>query len=152
MIINRKGLSDVVTTVLIILLVIVAIGAIWAFVQKPFKTTETQFNRFDACVDVDIQPQNCSIGSTNYEVIVKTNKKGNVQALKVLFEKSDGTVESETAVGTIPEQYNTQKVTVLKASVTTTSTNTVKKVSIIPVVQGEGTTFDCAETARITCA
>src|SRR3989344_2566552 len=110
MIINRKGLSDVVTTVLIILLVIVAIGAIWAFVQKPFKTTETQFNRFDACVDVDIQPQNCSIGSTNYEV------------------------------------------TVLKASVTTTSTNTVKKVSIIPVVQGEGTTFDCAETARITCA
>src|SRR3989338_988626 len=74
---DKKGLSDVVTTVLIILLVIVAIGAIWAFVKKPIDTTTQRVNAESLCLENQIEPIGCQKGSDNALSVVYRYTRGN---------------------------------------------------------------------------
>ncbi len=59
MITNKKGLSDIVTTALIILLVAVAVAAVWAFVAPALRGTGTQFTKTSVCVSNTIEPITC---------------------------------------------------------------------------------------------
>ena len=59
MIQNKKGLSDIVTTTLIILLVAVSVAAIWAFVSPALRGTGTQFQKTQVCVSNIIEPLTC---------------------------------------------------------------------------------------------
>jgi len=59
MIQNKKGLSDIVTTALIILLVAVAVAAIWAFVSPALRGTGIQFTKTQVCVSNLIEPITC---------------------------------------------------------------------------------------------
>ena len=59
MIQNKKGLSDIVTTALIILLVAVAVAAIWAFVSPALRGTGTQFTKTSVCISNTIEPITC---------------------------------------------------------------------------------------------
>ncbi len=59
MIQNKKGLSDIVTTALIILLVAVAVAAIWAFIAPALRGTGTQFTKTQVCVSNIIEPITC---------------------------------------------------------------------------------------------
>lgn len=56
---NKKGLSDIVTTALIILLVAVAVVAIWAFVGPALKGTGQQFNRAQTCIANQLDVTSC---------------------------------------------------------------------------------------------
>ena len=62
MIQNKKGLSDIVTTALIILLVAVAVAAIWAFVSPALRGTGIQFTKTQVCVSNLIEPITCKGG------------------------------------------------------------------------------------------
>ena len=59
MINNKKGLSDIVTTVLIILLVAVAVAAVWAFVAPSLSGTGKQFTKTQVCISNIIEPITC---------------------------------------------------------------------------------------------
>ena len=59
MINNKKGLSDIVTTVLIILLVAVAVAAVWAFVAPSLSGTGKQFTKTQVCISNIIEPVTC---------------------------------------------------------------------------------------------
>ena len=65
MIQNKKGLSDIVTTALIILLVAVAVAAIWAFVSPALRGTGTQFTKTQVCISNIIEPITCKSGISN---------------------------------------------------------------------------------------
>lgn len=60
---GKRGLSDVITTVLIILLVLAAVVLIWGFIRKPIEQGGQQIELSSACLrlaDV-IVPTTCSV-------------------------------------------------------------------------------------------
>lgn len=59
---DKKGLSTVVTTLIIILLVLVAIGIVWVVVRGLISTTEGQINIQQKCIGVtlDITSASCT--------------------------------------------------------------------------------------------
>ena len=65
MIQNKKGLSDIVTTALIILLVAVAVAAIWAFVSPALRGTGIQFTKTQVCISNVIESITCKSGTAS---------------------------------------------------------------------------------------
>ena len=57
---NRKGLSEVVTAVLIILLIVAAIAAIWAFVNPSVKSAGAGLNKANVCTQNTIELTACA--------------------------------------------------------------------------------------------
>jgi|SRR3989344_1886030 len=69
MIMNKKGLSDVVTTVLIILLAIAAIVIVWNFVSPTLENAGSQIESQTACLDASVTTVSCAVGTTSNVVI-----------------------------------------------------------------------------------
>ena len=87
--VNKKGLSDVVTTVLIVLLTLVAIGVLWSFLQPLFTKSGSKIQQTEACLSLDLEVVNCRALSGN--VTVKRNPgAANLKEIRLIFEKSDG--------------------------------------------------------------
>ena len=63
---NKRGLSDVVTTVLIILLVLAAIVLIWVFIKSQLDKTTKTIDLRASCLQLSIEPVSCK---KNTEVI-----------------------------------------------------------------------------------
>jgi len=104
MIQNKKGLSDIVTTALIILLVAVAVAAIWSFVAPALRGTGTQFTNTQVCVSNIIEPITCkTTGPAD-----ATNQAGKIPVtIQVRRTLTDGVAvptEFETVSGTAPDQ------------------------------------------------
>lgn len=94
--INKKGLSDVITNVLIILLVIVAIGIIAAFVMPLLRNTGNQVTEGTDCLSVNVAVDSCVWNSNalnqNASITISRGAGSfNVGAVKYVIEKSDGT-------------------------------------------------------------
>ena len=73
---NKKGLSDVITNVLIILIVIVSVGIIAAFIFPLLKNSTSTAGEGVSCLSVDISPVSCtylqfSANSYNANVSIK---------------------------------------------------------------------------------
>ena len=153
---NRKGLSDVVTTVLVILLVIVAIATIWAFVQRPVQQAGTQVGKATACAGVELQLLSCE---KNVTVPADINTKlkiaqGTAAGVRFIVNQADGTTQvfgdaASEVKGTIPTTLNTGTVYIVGG--VTGASNPVR-ISAVPIVTADdGSTVTCAETAKVTC-
>lgn len=108
---NKKGLSDIVTTALIILLVAVAVVAIWGFVGPALKGTGQQFNRAQTCIANQLDVTSCQAKVLNtvggsYPVKVqvrRTLSDGIVQLKEYKLEILGGTTPSvSTTLGIVP--------------------------------------------------
>lgn len=144
---KRRGLSEVVTTVLIILLVLVAIGIIWAAVRP---TIENSGSRISGdCLTIQMETLNCSVGPSNtFNVLVKRNVgTGDLQAVKLIFSDTDSSqvVEKPTTIGELES--------VTLASGTLTGISGTVDVKIAPVVGlTGGSTQTCTEeTSTVRC-
>ena len=92
MIHSKRGLSDIVTNVLIILLVLVAVGIIWYFVQPFIRQGAQGIEGSKDCLTMSVTPIMCTFNTTssNYTVVVNRDTgSGNLQGLKLIF--GDGT-------------------------------------------------------------
>ncbi|MEK6855707.1 MAG: hypothetical protein AABX66_00965 [Nanoarchaeota archaeon] len=94
---GKKGLSDVVTTVLIILLVVAAVSAIWMFIQPTLKNAGKSIDKATVCITSTVNPISCKKSTTtnDYTVAYSRNTDNNVQsvsAVNLVFELADGTV------------------------------------------------------------
>ncbi|MDO8564342.1 MAG: type IV pilin [Nanoarchaeota archaeon] len=93
---DKKGLSDVITNVLIILLVIVAVGIIAAFLFPLIRNSTDNANEGVSCLNVDVLPISCSYlqlsaNSFNANVTIKRGSGGYVlDESKVVLTKQDG--------------------------------------------------------------
>lgn len=75
MIYNKKGLSTIVTTLIIILLVLVAIGIIWVVIRGVVEQGTSQIDINTKCLSVDVRATAAKCGGTNCWVMV-TKKTG----------------------------------------------------------------------------
>lgn len=100
MIKNKKGMSDIVVTLVIILLSLIAIGVVWVVVNNLIKsgTQSAEINAKCMRVQLEITQVNCNVAGTACSVVVK--KTGTTDALagvKVAFSNSSN-VYTQTAL------------------------------------------------------
>lgn len=89
--INKRGLSDVVTTVLIVLLTLVAIAILWSFLQPLFTKSGTKIQQAESCLSVNLEVTSCVVSGTGANVTVKRNAgAANVGEIRLIFGKDDG--------------------------------------------------------------
>ncbi|MEK6889992.1 MAG: hypothetical protein AABX35_02280 [Nanoarchaeota archaeon] len=151
---NKKALSDVITNVLIILLVIVAVGIIAAFIMPLLRNTGTQVTEGTSCLSVNVEVASCVYNSsgigTNLNGANITIKRGpgayNVDAVRFILEKADGTT-------------NITSFTNVDIAAFTEFASLVKNVapnSVAPKAAGVAVTMagaknSCPESPRVTC-
>ncbi|MBI3334827.1 hypothetical protein HYZ97_05045 [Candidatus Pacearchaeota archaeon] len=96
---SKRGLSDVVTTVLIILLVVAAVASIWVFIQPTLKSAGSGIQRGQVCLTSSVEPLSCKLSNattSTYNVAYRRTTDNalvkNVSSMKITLELSDGTV------------------------------------------------------------
>ncbi len=151
MVMKKRGLSEVVTTVLIILLVLVAIGIIWAAVRP---TIESSGSRISGdCLTLQLETVSCAFSDNGvtpglYDVSVMRNVGvGNLQAIKLIFNDGTSTLVLEQA-STIDELNTANFNNVLTGL---TGTVTVKSAGVVGLSGGSTQTCN-EETATVTCS
>ena len=145
---NRKGVSEVVANVLIVLLVIVGVAVIWAVVkptiQKASDTVQSD------CFIVQVEPQSCVRSGANYNVTVKRNPgAGSFENVELVF--SDGTNTARVASNPAVTSEILQELATKTISVSLPASFTAPATSVNVVLKTNGQL--CAMTALpVNCA
>lgn len=93
---NKKGLSDVITNVLIILIVIVSIGTIAAFLVPLLKGTTDKSGDLNSCLTEEVLVKKCEVaqnGANDYNVSIVVSRgvgKAGVSEANIILNKEDG--------------------------------------------------------------
>ena len=87
MFINKKGVSEVVANVLIILLVIVGVAVIWQVVTPTFDKGASSIKATD-CLSLSLEAVSCKL--TEKVIIQRGSGPGTLTGLKLIFENAVG--------------------------------------------------------------
>src|SRR3989344_7817816 len=148
MIMNKKGLSDVVTTVLIILLAIAAIVIVWNFVSPTLENAGSQIESQTACLDASVVAVSCTkpVSPATTGTITFRNDGGQAVDVKGILVYTDSSTTVGSSVGTATP-YGSSTV-----GVTSSATATNLLVSARVAVTKIGTTVvSCDPTPVVPC-
>ena len=102
---NKRGLSDIVATVLLVLLALAAIAIVWVFIQSTLNQTNTSIELNQKCLEVEVKPLRCQYlsSSPNLPVVRIQVTKGEPSQVVTILENTVGEtfVRSETAPATL---------------------------------------------------
>ncbi len=104
MIKNKRGLSLVITSLIIVLLVLVALGIIWVSVKFIIERGTEQIDYDSKCLDVDVQAKKViNTTLTNYSVtFTRTGRGEEIAGVKIVFfNASDDTSSVINIIGNI---------------------------------------------------
>ena len=143
---NKKGLSDVVTTVLIVLLTIVAIAILWSFLQPMFTSSGQKVQTQTACLSLSLEATNCVSNAGGANVTVKRNPGvAALKQVKIVFENPDGSTSVVTNDTVLPGELETK----LYSSALTFK---AKSVSVAGGIDdGKGGVVYCNPTQPVGC-
>ena len=89
---NKKAVSDVITTVLIILLVLAAVAIIGGILLRNIGEAGSKIETSSGCVELDVQPVSCGAFSYASNVLVQRGSRGanfKISKLTAIFDKSN---------------------------------------------------------------
>jgi flagellin-like protein len=101
---NKKGLSAIVTTLIIILLVLVAVGIIWGVVNNLLGKSSGTIETSTRCLDVDLRATKVVQGSasTTYNVTLLRSPSGDGEVgAKLRFSDKEGNTAPVVDFGTM---------------------------------------------------
>ncbi len=134
---QKRGLSDVVTTVLVILLVVIAVGVIWAFVQRMIQQTEQQVVTDKFTSGFSIPPASVNIAKISSDLFsvnffLKRNEgESDVVAANVIVQDNSGkSVSQRVNIPNSIKQFETQKI-----SLAVNGISNVKTISVVPIIK-----------------
>lgn len=150
---NKRGISDVITTILFVLLALVAVLIVGAVVRNQLTGTSSQINVQKACLDLSLEPVSCiynATSATTYDVTARY-KRGNqkvdltLSKINLILAFADGTTKATSATN-VPGVLETQKYVVGNLSAAPT------KLSVAGILTTEGAQESvCLESNQITC-
>lgn len=146
--VNKKGLSEVVTNVLIILLVVVAVGLLWRFVL-PLLSGD-KISQASLCLDLKVEPTKCinyvSGGATLVNATVQRSEvKGDIKEVKLFFEMPSG--DSLSSLQTVvPGVLETKAYTGLAGFA-----GAKKLYATVGIVGSDGVVTYCPQSVKIDC-
>ena len=146
---NRKGLSDVVTTVLIILLVLAAVVIIWSFVQPAIKRSASQVT--GDCINLKIEPTSCKLIGNEYNVSYKRDAgTANLRDVKFVFGQNGLDVVRGNVTGANINELESKIVSNNTLGIEISTGDTFTVAGVIQTTASELIT--CTESEpRITC-
>jgi hypothetical protein len=109
---EKRGLSNLVATVLIILLALAAVALVWSFLQPSFENTGVKIDLGTQCLNVDIKPLSCtnvtnSSGDINGSLVNVQYSNGDLSSVIAVVTWSDDTTTVATHTGTLSELATT---------------------------------------------
>src|SRR3989338_5525955 len=94
---NKKAVSDVITTVLIILLVLAAVAIIGGILLRNIGQAGSKIGTSQGCIELDVQPVSCNalLSASNEvtRVLVQRGSRGSdldISKLNAIIDKGDG--------------------------------------------------------------
>jgi len=124
----KKGLSTIVATLLIIMLVLVAIGIIWVVIKNVIKGGTEQVSLGKFTVDMEISKAD-KINYSNINVTVKRNP-GEGELSGIIFITSDKDNSETTRYNISINELEEKKFQIILHEI---NTSTVEKISITPI-------------------
>lgn len=147
---SKKGVSDIVTTVLIILLVLAAVSIVGNIILKNLQKGGAEIQTSTECLSLDVQPLACNkLSANNYSIQYKWVKGSDValDSVKVF-------VYDDRGLNVIADGVKPQFLGVKEAIVNTTSlAGNESYASVAGVIVSEtGAKTPCSESnIKITC-
>ena len=149
---NKRGLSDVVTTGLIILLAIAAVIIVWSFIRPAITNVGESIDT--QCIQLELTPVSCSTAATGRTVAVKMSAGNTILAgIKLIYYTGAGGTGSSQArdngaASIPPRALETTTITPLSAP-----TEPVLSVKVAGVVTVNGKAQTCPESDKfVACA
>src|SRR3989344_9589392 len=98
---NKKGVSDVITTVLLVLIVLAAVGIVWLVVSSFLNNSTEQIDLGAGFSQLDIVDNSVKyLPSDVLQIRVKRDSNpGNITGLRVIVESVEGNVQSYDKIG-----------------------------------------------------
>ena len=92
MIYDKRGLSAIIVTLILILLAIVAVGVVWVVVNNVLESGEGRVNLGSACLEVDVEPTAAtSSDGITYSVTMTRSAGGDeIAGVKVIISNATG--------------------------------------------------------------
>jgi hypothetical protein len=148
--IKKRALSDVVTTVLIILVAIVAVGIIGVVVNKFVHQGVDQINTATQCNALVLTPVSCK-GTTGTPTVVYNRGSGAVSltGVKLIVTYDDGTSGVEPAATPVAGELESKSQAV---TIAVPATKAAKSFAVAGVVTAsDGSTQNCQPSQPVAC-
>lgn len=132
---NKKGLSDIVVTLIIIVISLAAVGLVWFVVNNLVKSGSQNIDVSSKClgVDIEIAQANCSQGATNFACDLTVSRTGSetspIGGVKLIFRNSTSGVSS----GLINVAGNIEALVGKKTNISDTNISNGQGISTIQV-------------------
>lgn len=144
---NKRGVSDIVVTILLVLLSLAAVAIVWAFIRGSIADTQSTIEQSQACMKLDLQPVACDITSDPNRTVFRYrlgNTEANLTKVKLLVETRDGGVIPLDAPQ-VPKVLQTISVPL------GVNKSLVKKFSVAGVIVVDDREINCAESEKVLC-
>jgi hypothetical protein len=147
---NKRGLSNIVATVLIVLLALAAVAIVWGFLRPTFNRAASSTNLKSSCFLVELEPTLCSVNYTSgvanvaYQ-LVSDNER--LSAVTLVVEDNNGITKTNN-VAERPANAMESKI----GEVTSLDTTAYPYTARVAAVVSDGTNTEvCAESADLAC-
>ena len=129
---DKRGVSGVVTAVLLILLAVASIGVLWVVVSKLVSDNAEVIGAGINSVDIDVQEAHIN-NSHVYVKIKRMPATGNLTGVKFIFEDSDGASKSVTQPVSLKE-LEVKTLSIDYSTIEGVDFSKIVKISALPVV------------------
>ncbi len=145
---EKRALSDIVSTVLIILLVVAAVAIIGVIVMNVVKNAGTGVKNDMVCQNAQITPTKCNYNSSSYSLVYGANlADGNrIANLTLILETKEGNIINNNVVG-ISSINNLET----RAYSNLSSSNLTKFRTAYVVQAKDGSMVNCQSTIKLVC-
>jgi len=131
---EKKGLSMVITTLIMVLLVLVAIGIVWVVIKNMISESVDEVSL--GKITIDLKIENVDIKEGNIRINVKRNAgTGNLTGIKFII--SDGTNIEVIEKNTSMKELGEKKFVFLSEEFEKIDISNIEKVSIAPILKLE---------------
>jgi len=143
---NKRGVSGVIVSVLMILLVIAAVGILWAVIQSFTEDSLGGVAGTADCLTLNldiVSAVNTTVGGKLDVVVRRVAGDGDLSGVQIFVEDATGTITSGEGSGTIPKVGESKTLTITHVDIE--ADQTVKIAGLIGDNQ-----CDVSDTATIT--
>jgi len=148
--VNKKGLSGIVTTVLVILLALAAVTIIASYILSTVSEGSSQIGAKEECTSLILEPSRCIVtGDTATLNIKRLSGDAEVNKITAVFADGTGitTTSSDlTGASNIPSQGETKSMSILSGA-----TNSESVAIFATIITEQGQAQSCTESKTITC-
>lgn len=123
---SKKGMSAIITTVILVALAMVAVLIVWGVVSNILTDSEEDINSQAACINSNLNIESVSQSGSNVDVIVKrTRGDDTIGGVKIVAYLNDDTAKEMMKAG------NVGTLGVAKATFDNLATANIKKVAAV---------------------